>query len=246
MVMRISNRLFNSEHFPKFDVCIVGGGIVGTALAVSIAQSKIAKGLKIGLIEAGNLFCNHDVIDGVFSNRVSSFTPTSVEFLEKLRVWKEIPLSRKHAYTNMQVWDSVSYGKIEFTRENGVASITENRLIQGALAKYASTFDNITILNSTKVSSIKLIDSIPVLNLENGETISAELLVGADGANSKVRQFSGIDTVGYKYNQKGLVCTVSLNANENNSAWQRFLPTGPVALLPVFVYLRRSRPLTHQ
>lgn len=74
----------------------------------------------------------------------------------------------------------------------------------------------------------------PLLYLDSGETLECRLLVGADGAMSKVREFMGVEAIGWDYNQKGIVATLKIQEGvENNTAWQRFLPSGPIALLPV-------------
>ena len=127
--------------------------------------------------------------------------------------------------------------------------MTENsNLVRTLLTRLSEFDDNVTILDKTKVSSITLgsdepssvnLSSWPHLTLSNGRTLAARLLVGADGFNSPVRTFAGIDSRGWDYDRHGVVATVKLEDNslasseeeQEKTAYQRFLPTGPVALL---------------
>ncbi|KAJ3257437.1 DNA replication licensing factor mcm8 [Boothiomyces macroporosus] len=217
-----------------YDIAIVGGGMVGTATACAIASSPFAKELKIALIESGDLLQKPQLADNIFSNRVSSITPTSESFLRDLGAWELIPETRKRPYTEMHVWDGIGDGSISFTPENGhVATIVENRFIQSSLAEVSQRYSQIKLFNKEKVLSIKEEDRKPTLALESGETISCELLVGADGFMSKVRDYANIKVNGYDYSQFGLVATLNVEESDNVTAWQRFLPTGPIALLPL-------------
>ncbi|KAI9087748.1 hypothetical protein DFS34DRAFT_586060 [Phlyctochytrium arcticum] len=236
------------------DVCIVGGGTVGTALACALASTSAAADLRISLIEAGDLLRPANLEPNHFSNRVSSLTPGSIEFLKSVGVWDLIPLERKRPYTRMHVWDAVGEGSLTFdasttsTIGDSIATIVENTVLQHALVQRLQQFagnGRITIHNRAKVRDITAEDGLhaesfswPILELEEGKTIQTRLLVGADGGNSRVRQFAGIESLGWDYQQMGLVATLKLDPSslpngKNDTAWQRFLPTGPVALLPL-------------
>lgn len=156
----------------------------------------------------------------------------------------------------MQVWDGVSDSRIEFNAEQRylpegeMARLTENLNLQRALLRqidHYSSSRNLSLLDSIKVSSI-MPDSAglsgngwPLLQLSNGQTIRARLLVGADGPNSPVRSYSKIDSYGWPYNARAIVATLQhaegLNslgtARDYTTAYQRFLPTGPIAFLPL-------------
>ncbi|KAJ3332518.1 putative ubiquinone biosynthesis monooxygenase, partial [Kappamyces sp. JEL0680] len=196
--------------------------------------SPLAANTKITLIEAGRLFADTPVVQDVYSNRVSSLTPTSVQFLKDLGAWGLIDRERKWPYHTMHVWDAVADGAIDFKKSSEpIAHVVENRLLQAALAKVAESLQSVEVFDKEKVESIESFDDRPVLTLASGIQITCDLLIGADGPNSKVREFAGIESVGLNYSQHGLVGTVLIEQCDNKAAWQRFLPSGPIALLPV-------------
>jgi ubiquinone biosynthesis monooxygenase Coq6 len=154
----------------------------------------------------------------------------------------------------MQVWDGVSDARIEFdwdqadARQAGttIAYMTENLNLTSGLLKRLEELGEISVFDNTRVENISLgaerdgldLTDWPVVSLANGKQLHARLLVGADGANSPVRAFAGIESRGWDYERHGVVATLELEGNgwggdEAKIAYQRFLPTGPVALLPL-------------
>ncbi|KAI8902038.1 hypothetical protein BC833DRAFT_521511 [Globomyces pollinis-pini] len=217
------------------DICVVGAGIIGTAAVAAIAQSPYAEHIKIALIEGNQLSQDASINEGVYSNRVSSITPKSSKFLEDIRVWNQIRNERKTPYYNMNVWDAASDGRISFSGDNSdpIGHIVENRLIQSSLVEQILQLKGVEVYERQNVQKISIVDERPVLLLNSNAEISCDLLIGADGPMSKVREFAGIPSTGRNYTQTGLVATVSLNSTQNATAWQRFLPSGPIALLPL-------------
>uniref|UniRef100_A0A8C7VF03 Coenzyme Q6 monooxygenase n=1 Tax=Oncorhynchus mykiss TaxID=8022 RepID=A0A8C7VF03_ONCMY len=128
-----------------------------------------------------------------------------------------------------------TYALITFDKENlqdEMAYIVENDIIVAALTKQLENLsDQVKVQYKTKVvMSHQVAESIPwvQVTLANGQTFQTKLLIGADGPNLMVRQEAGIPTVKWNYDQSAVVAPT-----ENNVAWQRFLPTGPIAMLPL-------------
>jgi ubiquinone biosynthesis monooxygenase Coq6 len=155
-------------------------------------------------------------------------------------------------YQAMQVWDGVSGSSISFDptpSANGsdtVATMTENTNLTSALLARLHSLPSIDIMDKTRVEGIELgketesmdLSNWPVVSLNNSRKLAARLLIGADGANSPVRTFAGIPSRGWDYNRHGVVATVQIEGtnwsqDDHRTAYQRFLPTGPVALLPL-------------
>jgi ubiquinone biosynthesis monooxygenase Coq6 len=138
-----------------------------------------------------------------------------------------------------KVWDAVGDGSINFDAEPGgaVSYMIENRVVQTALiAASRSGRQKVDIFNKSQVVSIKDTESggWPEVTLNDGAVLRGRLLVGADGQNSKVREYAGIKTFGWDYPQRGIVATLRVDeSHSNDTSWQRFLPTGPIALLPL-------------
>lgn len=160
----------------------------------------------------------------------------------------------------MQVWDGVSDARISFdwdsarplltprkpTQPTTIAYMIENANITTALLNRLDELGGVDTFSSTKVESIELgadseavdLSSWPILTLSNGKTLAARLLVGADGANSPVRTFAGIPSRGWDYQRNGVVASLKLEGPgrggpDHKIAYQRFLPTGPIAMLPL-------------
>uniref|UniRef100_A0A8D3DP31 Ubiquinone biosynthesis monooxygenase COQ6, mitochondrial n=1 Tax=Scophthalmus maximus TaxID=52904 RepID=A0A8D3DP31_SCOMX len=228
-----------------YDVIISGGGMVGSAMACSLGMDTHLLGKKILLLEAGNKKVMDKVPD-TYSTRVSSIGPGSVSLLSGIGAWQHISKMRCKPYQRMQVWDACSDALITFDKENlqdEMAYIVENDIVVAALTKQLDGLsDNVQVKYRSKVVKYtwpmphQAADSVPwvQVTLASGETLQTKLLIGADGPNSMVRRELGIPTVKWNYDQSAVVAVLHLSEpTENNVAWQRFLPTGPIAMLPL-------------
>lgn len=221
-----------------FDIVVVGAGMVGLTLVNLLARSDQQDALRITIVDAGARpeFNPENEI----SLRVSAISTGSSVVLGQIGVWEKIVAGRSCPYRNMKVWDAASSvdgpETLQFdAAEFGVpqlGSIVENVLIQHALLMSLEQ-TGVSIKFDTAITSItKAADRYSVL-LASGEQIGADLLVGADGANSFVRRQAGIPLRTWSYPQKAFVTHLRPERFHGNTAWQRFLATGPIGLLPL-------------
>ena len=219
-----------------YQVVIVGGGMVGTALAAGLANTDIS----VALIEPNEAQqpSAEDVSCFDFDTRVSAITAQSEALLTSLGVWPLIPQARKSPYQGMTVWDADGTGEVNFNANElhvpCLGTIVENREVVWALQQVAEQADNIDIIRET-VTHIDNQDEhglTPVF-LSSGKMLKPELLVGADGALSRVKQWGEFANCEWNYEHQALVATIELEQSHQETAWQRFRPEGPLALLPL-------------
>ncbi|XP_058511617.1 ubiquinone biosynthesis monooxygenase COQ6, mitochondrial isoform X2 [Ochotona princeps] len=227
-----------------YDVVVSGGGLVGAAMACALGHDIHFRDKKILLIEAGPKKVLEKLSD-TYSNRVSSISPGSATLLSSFGAWDHVCNMRYRAFRRMQVWDACSEALIMFDKDNldDMGYIVENDVLMHALTRQLEAVsDRVTVLYRSKAVGytwpcpFSVADSSPwvQVTLGDGSTLQTKLLVGADGHNSVVRQAAGIRNVSWNYDQSAVVATLHLSeATENNVAWQRFLPSGPIALLPL-------------
>ncbi len=213
-----------------FDVLIVGGGIVGAALACALGESP----LRVALIEADE---PAPVEAGSAAQaRVSAITHASKRIFARLGAW-DAAAPRACAYEHMEVWDATGPGLIRFEAadlgEAALGWIVENRVLVAALFGRLAGFDNVDWLRAD-VEGVAFGEDRVTVRLAGGSSCHARLLVGADGADSRVRQWARLETAGWGYGQRAVVCTVRTERPHQATAWQRFLPEGPLAFLPLF------------
>ncbi|MFT6310199.1 MAG: 2-octaprenylphenol hydroxylase [Porticoccus sp.] len=227
----------------QYDVVIVGAGLSGSALACALGES----GLKIALLEGSSLPAAAPLAAskvGEFDPRVSALTEASREFLQQIDVWDSMQRIAVSPYSHMTVWDAQGTGEIEFdageVQQPRLGHIVENRITNWCLLQRLSALP-IDVFSHTKVSDLLEITTTDVaigdaaysLVLEDGSTMQASLVVAADGALSIIRTLAGFETREWDYNHKAIVATVECEGHHQHTAWQRFLPQGPLALLPL-------------
>ncbi|CAH1403739.1 unnamed protein product [Nezara viridula] len=218
-----------------FNVIISGGGLIGQTMACALAKNPVFKNTNILLIESSSKkdYAQKDS----YSNRVSSIAPTTIEFFEKLGIWKNI--KRYQVMKDMKVWGYLSKDYINFEHDsNNPAYIVENDEIINAAVMENTKASNVKILYGSTIKDVTLNVGKRGRNhqikLVDDSLYDTNLLIGADGANSFIRNVMGSDYINWNYKQFGIVATVLLSeSNENNTAWQRFLPDGPIAILPL-------------
>lgn len=228
------------------DILIIGGGPAGLSLASAIKSSPVLQDLKCTLVEGGKLVEN---LESYYTNppeyidkRVVSITPTSTDFFKKIGGWDYVKEERIQSYDFIHTYDGVSGAKMEFDSPE-LATMIENVNIQSMLYQriktlnYENPGEELQLLDNTKVIDIKEdpVNEWPVVTLSNGDVIKTRLLVGCDGYNSPARKYAQIESRGWSYNRWGNVATCKYKDTEFRfpTGWQRFLPTGTLAFLPL-------------
>lgn len=219
---------------PSLDVAVVGGGMVGAAAALALARA----GFATALLEA-RAPAPWQVTDEV-DLRVVGLAPSSIALLDELGVWTSIRQARSSPYAHMHVWDAENGAAIHFdaTTEHRelLGYIVENNLVQWMLWQ-ALEAAGVRRMSPAEVRSFEVREDRIQLDLAHAdptaEPLSARLLVAADGAGSPLRQLARIKTRGRDYTQRAVVAHVTTERAHEATAWQRFLPSGPLALLPL-------------
>jgi 2-octaprenylphenol hydroxylase len=216
----------------QYDVIVVGAGMVGAAFACLFARANPQ--LKIALIEA---YQGASYSAEKFDPRVAALTEKSRSLLECCGVWEQIANKRVSAYTAMDVWDAEGTGRIRFNSQDvhqpNLGHIVENSLVVESLLAEVEKSDNITFLCPVTVASYSGSEQQVSLVLEDGRELSAPILVAADGGNSTIRQQFNFPTREWDYGHSAIVTTVETEQVNQQTAWQRFMSTGPLALLPL-------------
>jgi len=221
--------------------------MVGSAAAAALAKLECMQNRKIILLEAAPE--KKIELTNEYSNRVSALSPSSVGLLSNIGAWKIMVDARVSPVMKMRVWDGCSKAGIVFgdkdgTNQEPISYLVENDITVNALTEVMNECENLEVRYGAKVKKYHLPvkednenrpkDGV-LVELEDGDNVETSLLVGADGFRSLVRSSIGCDYVGWEYDQMGVVATLDLEVpgGVNRTAWQRFLPTGPVALLPL-------------
>jgi 2-octaprenyl-3-methyl-6-methoxy-1,4-benzoquinol hydroxylase len=214
----------------KFDVVIVGGGMVGAAVACSLGGSL----LKVAVIES---FPPPPFTpDQPHDLRVSALSIASKNILETVGAWNGVTSRRFCPFRRMRVWETA--GDIEFCSDDinypELGYIVENRITQLALLECLDDFDNVELICPAGIDKINYsAGKINEVKLDNGRTLSAKVLVAADGGQSRVRQAVGLGVTSWDYKQHALVLYIETAYGQQDITWQRFTPSGPQAFLPL-------------
>jgi len=239
----------------KFDVVIVGGGLVGASLAAALKHS----GLSLALVESQSLLMPESVPPGQpspqsspacggggerenplsdddWDSRIYAISPGSRSFLEQSGAWSLLDAGRIAPVEAMRVFGDTG-AELEFSAyQMGVAElacILENRALQHVLREVLRQQENLTLFHPARCTALKFADEAATLTLEDGRTLDAKLIVGADGRDSWVRNRAGISAAPVDYRQHGVVANFSTELPHRGIARQWFRPDGILALLPL-------------
>ena len=213
------------------EVIVVGGGIVGLAMALLTSRA----GIETVLLEKKPQQQYKAAAD--YRLRVSAISPASEYLFAYLGVWDRICAVRVSSYKAMRVWDAAGSALLHFDaadiQQARLGHIIENDLIQSVLLDAARNESCFHLVSPVEIQTINTGTRKVTVNMNGQADITARLLVGADGAQSLVRQSQDIEVDGWHYHQRALVCSVTTEKHHRYTAWQRFMPGGPVAFLPL-------------
>jgi 2-octaprenylphenol hydroxylase len=220
-----------------FDVVVLGGAMAGAAAAALLAADPKTGSLSIALVEPRP--ATAPTVAEPFELRVSALSRTSQRLLERTGAWSAVQARGAAAYERMVVWDQRSDpggpAALRFDAaelgEPDLGHIVENRAVQAALLECAQQAG--VVLLQTDFARLEAGDAAVTIALADGRSYRAALAVGADGSDSMVRTQAGIGVRGWGYDQRAVVTHLRPAKPHAATAWQRFLDTGPLALLPL-------------
>lgn len=218
----------------RFDVVVVGSGIVGASLALGLAQQSFRVAI-IDIREHAPVW-----VDGhaqpPFDIRASSINHASVALFKHFHAWPSMQAKRIHAFREIQVWDAAGNDHIHFnSRDIGnscLGYIIEHHVMLDALVEQLRQ-QNVSMLSPDSVEAFHTEQDAMLVQLQSGKSLACRLLVGADGSHSTVRRLAGIESRQWPQQHEGVVATVRMSLPHQHTAWQRFLPDGPLAFLPL-------------
>ncbi|WP_455916369.1 3-demethoxyubiquinol 3-hydroxylase [Pantoea agglomerans] len=219
-----------SEITQKWDVTVVGGGMVGAALASGLA----AQGFKVAVLEQQepaefDASSNPDV-------RISAIGAASVALLKQLDVWPLIQRMRCTPYRKLETWEWHT-AQVSFDAQSlglpELGYMVENSVLQRALWQRLQQ-QGVALISPARLQAMQPGNGGWQLTLENGDRLLTKLVVGADGANSQVRQLAGMGIRGWNYAQSCMLISVRCEQDAGDCTWQQFTPDGPRAFLPLF------------
>ncbi len=211
------------------DAVVVGGGVVGTACALALAR----EGLQVALVEGREASPWSAQRPDL---RVFAFAHDNAALLETLGVWPQVTQARAHPYLRMRVWDAAGGGELAFDADalgrRELGWIVENGLLVDRLWS-ALPAAGVHLHCPARVESMEQDERGVRLRLDDGRRIDAAVAIAADGGESTLRTLAGLDVSRHDYGQRGVVGYVDSERPNEATAWQRFLDTGPLAVLPV-------------
>lgn len=213
----------------KLDAVIVGGGVVGAACALALADAGLQVALVEGREPAPWSAAEPDL-------RVYAFAPDNAALLQALGVWPAVLAARACAYRRMRVWDAAGGDDLTFDADRlgqrQLGWIVENNLLVDRLWA-ALPAAGVQVHSPARVEALEQDEAGVRLRLEDGRRLEAAIAIAADGAESTLRALAGLKVDRHDYGQRGVVAYVESERGNEATAWQRFLPTGPLAVLPI-------------
>ena len=220
----------SSASLAKFDIAIVGAGLVGATLAVALGRA----GFRTALIDRAE---PAELPVGSTDERTVALSVASERLLKKLDLWPAVAARGLGSYEKMQVWDAAGYGSVTFAAAElglpALGHIVENLSVQRAAWQAVRLLPNTELICPAVVEKFSVNANDATLQLEGGIALSAHLVISAEGGNSLLRDQLEIGVYRRDYEQRGIVANVKTEKGHQNTAWQRFLPTGPLAFLPL-------------
>ena len=210
-----------------YDVVIAGGGVVGVTMALALAHDE----LSVAVIEQRPALAQNAT-----SGRVSALNCAARALLTRLGVWQRLPLAHIGIFRRMAVWDARSGANIAFDANDiglsALGYVVDNNVLLAALEEQLAQH-RVHTYRGTGVHRQTSFDDRIEVDMDDHKRLTAALLIGADGARSRVRSWAAIATRSRDYAQSAVVAKLHFDGDHLDTAWQHFLPNGPIALLPL-------------